>query len=86
MLTINLGSNSLIENDSNRLTLATSDYVIYSDFNPVTLENDVGLIKLRLSISFTGMYIKIGVVINGIKRQFSLDFVTIFDFAQDLST
>lgn len=51
--TIRLGSNNLEGDDSNRVTLATSEYVIYPDYNPQTLGHDVGLIKLRLPIEFT---------------------------------
>ncbi|KAJ3656343.1 hypothetical protein Zmor_015427 [Zophobas morio] len=53
LFTIQLGSNSLSEADSNRVTLATSTYVVHPEFNPDTLEHDVGLIKLRLPIDFT---------------------------------
>jgi secreted trypsin-like serine protease len=53
LFTIQLGSNSLSEADSNRLTLATANYVVHPDFNPDTLENDIGLIQFRLPIQFT---------------------------------
>ncbi|RZC38537.1 Trypsin and/or DUF1986 domain containing protein, partial [Asbolus verrucosus] len=53
IFTIQLGSNSLIANDPNRLTVATSTYVLHPEYNPETLENDIGLIKLRLPIEFT---------------------------------
>ncbi|RZC37326.1 Trypsin domain containing protein [Asbolus verrucosus] len=53
LFTIQLGSNQLEGEDSNRVTLATSEYVVYPDFNPETLEHDVGLIKLRMPLEFT---------------------------------
>ncbi|KAJ3656418.1 hypothetical protein Zmor_015498 [Zophobas morio] len=51
--TIHLGSNVLEGNDPNRLILASSDYVLHPEFDPNTLVNDVGLIKLRMAISYT---------------------------------
>ncbi|KAJ3656342.1 hypothetical protein Zmor_015426 [Zophobas morio] len=53
LITIQIGSNSLSQADSNRLTLATSTYVVHPEFNPETIEHDVGLIKLRLAVDFT---------------------------------
>jgi secreted trypsin-like serine protease len=53
LFTIQLGSNSLTGDDPNRVTVATSDYILHPDFNPSTLENDVGLIKLRLPVELT---------------------------------
>ncbi|XP_044267124.1 brachyurin-like [Tribolium madens] len=50
---IELGSNLLEGEDANRVTVATSEYVIHPDFNPLTLENDIALIKLRLPITYT---------------------------------
>lgn len=49
-----MGSNSLEESDSNRKTVASSHYEIHPDFNPETLENDVGLIKLREPLLYNG--------------------------------
>ena len=54
LFTIQLGSNYLSAEDPNRLELATSSYVLHPDFNPNTLENDIGLIQLRIPIEFTG--------------------------------
>ncbi|RZC33495.1 brachyurin [Asbolus verrucosus] len=51
--TIHLGSNTLLSSDENRLILATSTYVVHPDYNQNTLENDVGLIKLHMPITFT---------------------------------
>ena len=53
LFTIQLGSNTLTEDDPNRVTVATSEYALHPEFNPTTLENDVGLIKLRLPVEFT---------------------------------
>jgi secreted trypsin-like serine protease len=50
--TIQLGSNKLDGTDPNRVTLATATFVIHPGYNPDTLENDVGLIRLRLPIEF----------------------------------
>jgi secreted trypsin-like serine protease len=53
LFTIRLGTNNLNSNDPNALRLATDYYVLHPDFNTLTLENDVGLIKLRMPIEFT---------------------------------
>jgi secreted trypsin-like serine protease len=50
--TIHLGSNHLEQNDPNKIIVATSDYELHPDFNPDTLENDVGLIKLRQPVMY----------------------------------
>ncbi|KYB27508.1 brachyurin [Tribolium castaneum] len=50
--TVHLGSNTLEQDDSNRKILASSRYVLHPDFNPDTLENDVGLIKLREPVMY----------------------------------
>ncbi|XP_044268828.1 uncharacterized protein LOC123014008 [Tribolium madens] len=52
-----LGSTTLQGNDPNRVTVATSTFVLHPQFNPSTLENDVGLIKFHLPITYTD-YIK----------------------------
>ncbi|KAJ3632562.1 hypothetical protein MTP99_009562 [Tenebrio molitor] len=52
-----LGSITLEGNDPSQLELATSSYTLHPDYNPLTLENDLGLIKLRMPITFTD-YIK----------------------------
>lgn len=49
-----LGSITLEGNDPSQLELATSSYTLHPDYNPLTLENDLGLIKLRMPITFTG--------------------------------
>ncbi|KYB27515.1 Transmembrane protease serine 9-like Protein [Tribolium castaneum] len=51
-LTIYLGSNKIDGNDPNRVTVATATYVTHPDYNPDTLENDVGLVRLRLPVEF----------------------------------
>jgi hypothetical protein len=51
--TIRLGSNSLVDSDPNRVTVASSHYVAHPDYDPLTLEHNIGLIALRLPIQFT---------------------------------
>ncbi|XP_063913451.1 brachyurin-like [Zophobas morio] len=63
IFTVRVGSNSLNANDPNALRLATDTYFLHPDYNPDTLEHDVGLIKLRLPITFTD-YIKAVSVIS----------------------
>ncbi|KAJ3632607.1 hypothetical protein MTP99_009604 [Tenebrio molitor] len=53
LFTIQLGSNSLVADDPNKLQVATSEYVIHPDYNPLTLENDIGLIKLRMPVEYS---------------------------------
>ncbi|KAJ3656419.1 hypothetical protein Zmor_015499 [Zophobas morio] len=50
--TIHLGSNSLEEADPNRITVATSEFEQHPEFDPITLINDVGLIKLRQPVMY----------------------------------
>jgi secreted trypsin-like serine protease len=57
LFSIRLGSNSLKSNDPNALTVATDNYFLHPDYDPFTLNNDVGLIKLRMAITLTD-YIK----------------------------
>jgi hypothetical protein len=58
LFSIRLGSNSLKSNDPNALTVATDNYFLHPDYDPLTLNNDVGLIKLRMAITLTGMTIQ----------------------------
>ncbi|KAJ3656357.1 hypothetical protein Zmor_015440 [Zophobas morio] len=51
--TIQLGSITLEDEDENRLTLTSTEYVVHPDFNPQTLENDLGFIKLNDSFALT---------------------------------
>ncbi|KAJ3656420.1 hypothetical protein Zmor_015500 [Zophobas morio] len=53
LFTIQVGSVHLEGHDPNRQTVATSEYVIHPDFNPDTMENDIGLIRFRMPITYT---------------------------------
>jgi secreted trypsin-like serine protease len=53
LFTISLGSASLDKEDSSRLTVASSEYVLHPNYNAATLDNDIGLIKLRMKVEFT---------------------------------
>nr|WJL97976.1 S1 family serine peptidase-like protein [Tenebrio molitor] len=53
LFVITLGSATLKDHDPNRITVATSEYFLHPDYNPDTLENDLGLIKLRMPVTFT---------------------------------
>lgn len=35
------------------MTLASSEYFLHPNFNPSTLNNDIGLIRLRMEIEFS---------------------------------
>jgi hypothetical protein len=50
---IQLGSNTLEGDDSYRVKVASSEYVVHPDYNPLTLENDIGLIKLRMPVEYS---------------------------------
>lgn len=57
---MHLGSHLLNGADSNRLIVAADEWYIHPDYNPNTLDNDVGLIKLRMPIEYTGkLYFKL---------------------------
>jgi hypothetical protein len=58
MFTIRLGNNKLNTNDDNMLLLSTETYFLHPDYDPVTLSNDIGLIRLRMQINFTGIMIE----------------------------
>jgi secreted trypsin-like serine protease len=51
--TIQLGSNTLQGNDTNRIVLSTNEYVLNPDFNPEILQNDIGLVKFRMPVEYT---------------------------------
>ncbi|XP_064212796.1 brachyurin [Tribolium castaneum] len=51
LFTIYLGSAN--RSDPNIQTVAASDYILHPDYNPQTLDNDIGLIKLRMPVTFT---------------------------------
>ncbi|KAJ3632580.1 hypothetical protein MTP99_009580 [Tenebrio molitor] len=53
LFTIRLGNNKLSTNDDNMLLLSTETYFLHPDYDPVTLSNDIGLIRLRMQINFT---------------------------------
>jgi hypothetical protein len=55
LFTIRLGNNKLSTNDDNMLLLSTETYFLHPDYDPVTLSNDIGLIRLRMQINFTGI-------------------------------
>ncbi|XP_044266148.1 transmembrane protease serine 2-like [Tribolium madens] len=48
-----LGSISLKTNDPGQIEVATSNFVLHPEYNPMTLQNDIGLIELRMPITFT---------------------------------
>ncbi|KAJ3656433.1 hypothetical protein Zmor_015513 [Zophobas morio] len=52
LFTIQLGSNHLESDDPGRVTIATSTYILHPDFNPDTIENDIGLIKFRRPVDY----------------------------------
>jgi secreted trypsin-like serine protease len=52
VFTIQLGSIELVSDDPNRVTVSSSTYILHPDFNPETIENDIGLIKLRMSVEY----------------------------------
>jgi secreted trypsin-like serine protease len=53
LFSIDLGALNLKANEPNRQRFATDIYVVHPDYNPTTLENDIGLIQLRMPIGFT---------------------------------
>jgi hypothetical protein len=54
---VQIGSAKLKATDPNRELLSTSTYVLHPEFNPDTLENDIGLIKFHMPVTFTGKVI-----------------------------
>jgi secreted trypsin-like serine protease len=54
LFTILLGTHKLSGDDSTVQKLATETYFLHPDYNPDTLENDIGLIKLRMPVTITG--------------------------------
>ncbi|XP_063913220.1 chymotrypsin BI-like [Zophobas morio] len=53
LFTIYLGTISLQTLGSGSIRLATEEYVLHPEFNPLTLENDIGLIRLRMPVERT---------------------------------
>jgi hypothetical protein len=43
----------LVDNDPNKVQVASSEYEIHPDYDPLTLENDIGLIKLRMPVEYS---------------------------------
>jgi hypothetical protein len=67
LFNIRLGNTKLSTDDPNMLLLATETYFLHPDYDPVTLSNDIGLIKLRMRVYFTGIvleYLKIKQIIK----------------------
>jgi hypothetical protein len=56
--TIRLGATNLNSNDPNVIRLSTDNYFLHPDYDPTTLINDVGLIKLRIAITYNGKIFK----------------------------
>lgn len=53
IFTILLGTHQLQGNDLT-VRVATETYFLHPDFNPLTLEHDVGVIKLREPVTYSG--------------------------------
>lgn len=53
LFTILLGTNEL-QGNNNTVKVATDIYFLHPDFNPTTLEHDVGLIRFRMPVLFSG--------------------------------
>ncbi|XP_044267572.1 brachyurin-like [Tribolium madens] len=49
---IALGSNSLYDDDPNRINVSTTNYFLHPEFNRTSLDNNIALIKLRQNIKF----------------------------------
>lgn len=54
---IHLGTHILNGEDPNRVILSTSTYYCHPDYDPNTLNNDIGLIKFRIPVQLTGRFI-----------------------------
>ena len=52
-ITVRLGSIKLEGSDTSVITVASSHAVPHPEFNPDTIENDIGLLKLRLPVQLT---------------------------------
>lgn len=53
IFTILLGTHQLQGNDLT-VRVATETYFLHPDYNPLTLEHDVGVIKLREPVTYSG--------------------------------
>lgn len=58
LFTIKLGTTQLSDVGDNVISLATENYVVHPEFNPNTLDNDLGAIKFRSYIQMTGKITK----------------------------
>lgn len=56
LFTIYLGAHYLNEDEPSRVRLATDFYILHPEYNPLTLENDIGLIQLRMPVTFTSKF------------------------------
>jgi hypothetical protein len=53
LFNIRLGANAL--NDTNAVTVSADTYFLHPDYDPTTLSNDVGLIRLSNSVAYNGI-------------------------------
>ncbi|KYB27513.1 Transmembrane protease serine 9-like Protein [Tribolium castaneum] len=51
--TVHLGSNTLDGSDPNLIKLSTDTFVLHPEYDPMTLNNDIGLIKFRMAITYS---------------------------------
>lgn len=51
-----LGSVNIQTDSASQVEVATSEYMLHPEYNPSTFGNDLGLIKLRLPITFNGRF------------------------------
>jgi secreted trypsin-like serine protease len=65
LFNIRLGNTKLSTDDPNMLLLATETYFLHPDYDPLTLRNDIGLIKLRMQVFFTDYIGPTSVLKNG---------------------
>ena len=52
-----VGIHQLQNYDPDNLALRSTQFTLHPDYNPVKIENDIGLIQLPQKISYTGTYI-----------------------------
>ena len=51
-----VGIHQLQNYDPDNLALRSTQFTLHPDYNPVKIENDIGLIQLPQKISYTGIY------------------------------
>ena len=51
-----VGIHQLQNYDPDNLALRSTQFTLHPDYNPVKIENDIGLIQLPQKISYTGTY------------------------------